>query len=85
MKNLKISSRLLTIPAVMALIMLAIAFLGYRGMASMDAGMSTIYADRVIPMRDLKVIADEYAVNIVDSTHKANAGTLPPRTGAAQH
>ena len=76
MKTLKIATRLLTIPAVMAVIMVVLALVGYRGMASMEASMATIYADRVVPMRDLKVISDEYAVNIVDSTHKANAGTI---------
>jgi methyl-accepting chemotaxis protein len=78
MKTMKISTRLLMIPVVMAALVLVIAFAGYRGMASMEASMATIYADRVVPMRDLKVISDEYAVNIVDSTHKVNAGTLTP-------
>lgn len=31
----------------------------------------TVYLDRVVPLRDLKKIADLYAVNIVDATHKA--------------
>ena len=30
----------------------------------------SVYQDRVVPLRDLKVIADMYAVNIVDTTHK---------------
>ncbi len=46
------------------------AFLGLSGMASSIDGMDSVYKDRVVPLRDLKMIADAYAVNIVDTTHK---------------
>jgi methyl-accepting chemotaxis protein len=39
-------------------------------MSESVAGLRTVYEDRVVPLRDLKVIADLYAVNIVDTTHK---------------
>lgn len=40
------------------------------------AGLDTVYLDRVVPLRDLKVISDLYAVNIVDTTHKTRSGTM---------
>lgn len=36
----------------------------------------SIVNDRVVPMEQLKKIADAYAVSIVDTVHKARAGTL---------
>ncbi|WP_204351085.1 hypothetical protein, partial [Serratia marcescens] len=40
-----------------------------------------IYSGRVVPLRDLKTVADLYAVNIVDTSHKRRAGTLTPAEG----
>ncbi|MCJ8510263.1 MCP four helix bundle domain-containing protein [Rhizobium lemnae] len=37
----------------------------------------SIVNDRVVPMEQLKKIADAYAVSIVDTVHKARAGSLP--------
>lgn len=45
--------------------------------------LNTIYVDRVVPMRDLKVIADEYAVSIVDATHKARNGGMTTQEALA--
>lgn len=43
--------------------------------------VTTIYDDRVIPLGQLKKIADAYAVNIIDAVNKANGG-LVSRTDA---
>ncbi len=47
---------------------------GWRGLSSTVNGLESVYLDRVVPLRDLKQIADLYAVNIVDTTHKARNG-----------
>jgi methyl-accepting chemotaxis protein len=44
---------------------------------------NTIVSARVLPMEDLKVIADSYAVKIVDTAHKVLAGALSAKDGAA--
>lgn len=33
-----------------------------------------IYSDRVVPLEDLKIIGDDYAVLVIDAINKANAG-----------
>lgn len=38
-------------------------FVGWRGLSSTVQGLETVYLDRVVPLRDLKQIADLYAVN----------------------
>ncbi|MBD2482621.1 methyl-accepting chemotaxis protein [Planktothrix sp. FACHB-1365] len=41
-----------------------------------DHQVSTIYDDRVVPLQQLKIVSDSYAVDIVDSVNKVNANIL---------
>ena len=61
----------------MALVMAGIGFLGISGLRTANDGLSTVYLDRVVPLKDLKTIADMYAVNIVDTAHKVRNGNIP--------
>ncbi|MBK1836456.1 HAMP domain-containing protein [Azospirillum sp. YIM B02556] len=45
--------------------------------------MKSVYEDRVVPLRDLKIISDSYAVLIVDTSHKLRSGALSWPDGAA--
>jgi methyl-accepting chemotaxis protein/methyl-accepting chemotaxis protein-1 (serine sensor receptor) len=40
--------------------------------------IQSIYADRVVPLKELKEVADKYAVDIVDAAHKARDGGMTP-------
>jgi methyl-accepting chemotaxis protein/methyl-accepting chemotaxis protein-1 (serine sensor receptor) len=40
--------------------------------------IKSVYADRVVPLKQLKDIADKYAVDIVDAAHKARDGGMTP-------
>jgi methyl-accepting chemotaxis protein len=75
MKNLKISTRLIMLVAITSVIMLFIGLYGINNLTVINDGMTTMYNDRVKPMQQLKVIADGYAVSVVDVTHKARNGT----------
>lgn len=46
------------------------------GLADANKRLSTLYEDRVVPLQQLKVIADNYAVRIIDAVNKANAGLI---------
>lgn len=41
-----------------------------------NQAISSIYSDRLVPVKDLKTISDLYAVNIVDAAHKLRNGNL---------
>lgn len=43
-------------------------------MSRIGAGVDSIYYDRVEPLKQLKVIADAYAVNVIDAVNKGNSG-----------
>ncbi|GHV06267.1 methyl-accepting chemotaxis protein [Campylobacterota bacterium] len=76
LSGLKVFYRILLIAAVSAVAMAAIAFVGYRGMSGATAALDVVYKDRVVPLKDIKEIADLYAVYIVDASHKARNGNI---------
>lgn len=77
LKNLKIGAKLILLVSLLSAFIILVGLIGLRGMQAGDAALDTVYNDRVVPLRDLKVIADMYAVNIVDTVHKAREGALP--------
>lgn len=66
---------------------LSIALLAGVALWSMNtdaAAIETITAARVAPLRELKIVADRYAVEIVDAAHKARNGNLSLAEAAAR-
>jgi len=55
----------------------------YYGMNAMTESMKSIYDDRVVPLQQLKLVSDAYAVSIVDTTHKLHADKLDWQQAAA--
>jgi methyl-accepting chemotaxis protein len=76
LKNMKIGTRVLAGFAVVSMLIAVLAGLAVASMARLNANTRTIYADRVVPLRQLKVVADAYAVAIVDNVHKVRAGSV---------
>ncbi|QVW26060.1 methyl-accepting chemotaxis protein [Pseudomonas hormoni] len=76
MENWKIRTHLLVLTSTLLLGLLCVGGLGLLGMQSAVHNLETVYLDRVVPLRDLKKIADLYAVDIVDATHKARNGNF---------
>lgn len=71
-----IKNRLL---ALTALLLLSCLFLGISGLTALQrsvSGLNTVYLDRVVPLRDLKIISDMYAVSIVDTGHKVRSNEI---------
>jgi methyl-accepting chemotaxis protein len=81
MKNLSIRSRLFLLVGVLLALLLASAVLAVNRARQSNAVLGTIYNDRVVPLKQLKAIADAYAVNIVDTTHKTRDGALTAAQG----
>ncbi len=53
-----------------------LAGFAFWSISANEAALDTIIQDRVAPMRDLKIVADQYAVDIVDAAQKARNGNL---------
>ncbi|ROL98733.1 methyl-accepting chemotaxis protein [Pseudomonas protegens] len=76
MSHFKIRTHLLLLASLALLGILGVAIAGLWGMHSTVRGLETVYLDRVVPLGDLKKIADLYAVDIVDATHKTSNGSM---------
>ncbi|WP_108650350.1 methyl-accepting chemotaxis protein [Dongshaea marina] len=63
----------LTIPLIMLVL---VSFLASRNMNAIQQGVVSIYNDRVVPLEQLKSIADDYAVLVIDAINKTNAGIM---------
>lgn len=81
--KMKVVTRLAILAGVLILLLVSIGLLGIKGMQDTNAGMDTVYNDRVVPLKDLKLIADMYAVNVVDTAHKVRNGNIVWQDGVS--
>ncbi|AVS80171.1 methyl-accepting chemotaxis protein [Paracidovorax avenae] len=79
--RLKVSTRLGWLLAALCLLAAGAGATGLLGMARSNAGLVSVYHDRVVPLQQIKRVADAYAVNIVDTAHKVRDGALTPQQG----
>ena len=77
MSAFTVSTRLLLLTLVQLGFVVAMAAFGLQQMQATTRSLESVYVDRVVPLRDLKLISDMYAVNIVDASHKAANGNQP--------
>lgn len=81
--KLTLRSRLFLTLSVPLLALMVLAIFAWVQFGGIYQSVNTIYRDRVIPLQDLKVIADDYAVLVIDAVNKANAGMVTAETAAA--
>ncbi len=81
MSQFKISTRLAGLLAALCLLVLLVGGAGLFGMGQSNAGLKSVYDDRVVPLKQIKVVADMYAVNVVDTAHKVRDGAMTPAQG----
>lgn len=74
--RLTVAGRLVAMTSLLLVMMAVVGALGMLGTQHALDGMNSVYRDRVVPLRDIKAIADMYAVNVVDTTHKLLAGNI---------
>jgi methyl-accepting chemotaxis protein len=75
-QNLKVGTKLYSIVAFMSVVMAVVGAGGLYIAKISNDGLDTVYKDRVVCLQQLKVVADMYAVNIVDTSHKARDGAI---------
>ena len=76
LQNLKTKSKLSLLSFVALVGILILGILGIVQLKEVNNGLVRVYNDRVVPLEQLKIIADEYAVNIVDTTHQTRNGNF---------
>jgi methyl-accepting chemotaxis protein len=71
-----IRTKLLASLSVLFASLLIVGAVGWYASKVANDGLNTVFVDRVQPLRDLKAIADLYAINIVETAHKVRNGNL---------
>jgi methyl-accepting chemotaxis protein len=79
--KLTIKARLVGALAALGVAMVAIGASGWVSTKIGNDRLQSVIADRVIAMQQLKAVSDMYAVNIVDTSHKARGGSITPAEG----
>jgi len=76
MKNLKVLTRMIILIAITSVVSLFIGLYSVNNLNTVNKGMTTMYYDRVVPLKQLKAVSDAYAIYIVDATHKVRNGNI---------
>ena len=76
LNSLSIRSKLILTSVLPVIGIIIIIASSLAELKSADEGVGRIYEDRVVPLEDLKIIADDYAVFVIDAVNKANAGIM---------
>ena len=82
-RSITLKQRIYSIFLVVLIITPLVSFIGMKGMGDSNDNMRSLYQDRVICLQQLKIVADMYAVNIVDTSHKVRNGNLTWEQGQA--
>ena len=75
-RQMTIATQLSLLVGALAAAMIALGALGLYGQNAAVQGLNRVYQDRVIPLRQLETVVENYAVKIVDSSHKVSDGLL---------
>ncbi|WP_029653027.1 methyl-accepting chemotaxis protein [Marinobacter daepoensis] len=84
LSNLSLKFRLVTLVSIPLLAIAGLSLYALLVFSDINRGVSSIYSDRVVPLKDLKIISDDYAVLVVDTINKANAGRMTPEEALRQ-
>jgi methyl-accepting chemotaxis protein len=73
---MKLTSKIQIAFSLPAIFLIGIGGFSLWGFAKINNQIATIYDDRVVPLRQLKAIADDYGIVIIDAVNKAHSGLM---------
>lgn len=76
LSNTNIRNKLIILSSLPIFGLLLVISISLINLKEANEGVGRIYEDRVVPLEDLKIIADDYAVFVIDAVNKANAGIM---------
>lgn len=74
--SLQIKHKMLISSLIPLVLLICICGIAINMMGKIEQGVVRIYSDRVVPLEDLKIIGDDYAVSVIDAINKANSGAF---------
>lgn len=76
MQGMSVRAKLSVAIGIFAVALIMTAVLALWDLNETNEHFESVYNDRVVPLEQLKVVSDMYAVNIVDATHKTRDGAV---------
>jgi methyl-accepting chemotaxis protein len=73
LKNFSVSLRLFLLVICISLVLVVVGLVGLRGMNQAIATFSFVNTDHLVHLRDLKIISDQYTLNVIDGTMKVRS------------
>ncbi len=79
--RISIRTRLWLLVGALALLFALAALQTVHHVRNASATLKTLYDDRVLPLSQLKTVADVYAIGVVDAAHKVRDGAFTAEQG----
>ncbi len=76
LNNTSVKTRLILLCIIPISLLIVVAIISIYEVRMFAQNIDSIYEDRVVPLKQIKVVSDNYAVNIVDLLHKYRAGVV---------
>ena len=76
MNKLSISAKLYLLAGIVAVIIIGIGIVGIVSLNKINNSLEITYAERVLPITQLKEVADAFSINIIQSTNKLRNGNF---------
>ncbi|HEY9617052.1 MAG TPA: methyl-accepting chemotaxis protein [Microcoleaceae cyanobacterium] len=73
---MKLSTKMYLGFAIPALVLAGVGAYSLYSFSQINRQIGTIYDDRVVPLKQLKSVSDQYAITIIDTVHKTNRKLL---------
>ncbi|MCB1143055.1 MAG: MCP four helix bundle domain-containing protein [Leptospiraceae bacterium] len=81
-ERMKVRTKLAIMGIVNLSLLVTMMIGGLFVLSKMNQGTNTLYNSHILPLNYLKIISDNYAVNIVDNVHKIRDGSVTWEKGA---
>ncbi len=76
LNQITVKMRLLLLALIPLVVLTLVTLIAIHQMQTLNAGIGSLYNDRIQPLRQIKEISDAYAVTMVDTLHKHKAGLI---------
>jgi methyl-accepting chemotaxis protein len=77
-RHIKIKHTIITISVLLTSISLLMALAGWQGMELASDKFASVYADRVVPLQQIKTVADNYGTDVLRAAEQVNLGLMTP-------
>jgi methyl-accepting chemotaxis protein len=78
LRNISVAQRVVATLSILLAAMLVMGITAFGEMRAMEHDLKSMYEEHVAEFDSLKTVGDMYAVNIVDTAHKARNGNITP-------